>query len=456
MLYALGFVFMFTIGGLKNHLALLLKTTICWKLLTIMLLEFYLISVTTYNFEQSAGNQQILFLVLLLMLWEKALNNYTKNTLVGTSETKCSPFFIKNEDIVRVIKHSLINIIHARTLNFIATNPYSSIIPTSNTEDNIINLKAIKTYSSLTQDKAQILKDEKDKSGIYCFINNINGHAYIGSSINLASRMKNYLNNTFLKTRQNSNMPIVKALLKYGQLNLSLLILEYVKPESLAIRETFYITSLTPYYNVLKQGYSSTGYKHTQETKRLLSELAKNRIHSDKTKALIAKALTGENNPFYNKNHSIESKIRMIEANSAYPVYVYNSFKELLVIFPSVKTLAKLIKSNHPTLINVIKQQIIFRGEWYLNNIPYNLTDTPLILDWYSEQSNKLILEISNCSEIKKAIFAYNTDGSFLGKYQGVMAAERAFKISHSTIKNYAKIGGRYSGYIFSYERLNN
>ena len=46
-----------------------------------------------------------------------------------------------------------------------------------------------------------------------------------------------------------------------------------------------------------------------------------------------------------NKNHSIEAKLRMIEANSLYPVYVYNSFHELLVILPSVKTLAKLIKS---------------------------------------------------------------------------------------------------------------
>lgn len=47
----------------------------------------------------------------------------------------------------------------------------------------------------------------------------------------------------------------------------------------------------------------------------------------------------------------------MIEAKSAYPVYVYNSFKELLVIFPSVLTLAKLIKSNHPTLVDVIKEK---------------------------------------------------------------------------------------------------
>jgi group I intron endonuclease len=116
--------------------------------------------------------------------------------------------------------------------------------------------------------------------------------------------MKNYLNKTFLKNNKNANMPIVKALLKYDQSNFSLLILEYVGPEYLTSRETFYITRIIPYYNVLKQGYYSLGYKHTQETKKLLSELAKNRTHSLKTKGLIARALTGENNPFYNKNHS--------------------------------------------------------------------------------------------------------------------------------------------------------
>ena len=158
-------------------------------------------------------------------------------------------------------------------------------------------------------------------------------------------------------------MPITQALLKYGQENFAVLIVEYVDIEKLSIRETYYITHLLPYYNVLKQGYSSLGYKHTKETKELLSQLAKNRVHSNITKGLIAKALTGDNNPFYNKNHSIESKIRMIEAKSAYPVYVYNSFKELLVILPSVSTLANLIKSNHSTIVDIIKEQTIFRGE---------------------------------------------------------------------------------------------
>jgi hypothetical protein len=34
------------------------------------------------------------------------------------------------------------------------------------------------------------------------------------------------------------------------------------------------------------------------------------------------------------------------------------------------------------------------------------------------------------------------------------MDAQRALKISHLTIKNYAKIGSVYKGYIFSYVRL--
>lgn len=402
-----------------------------------MLLGIYSIfPVTMHDFEQSAGNQQI-----------------CKNILVGSSETIRSPHILIWEDIVHEIKCLLIYLC-INILCFTSTHPYSTSTNNSGRQDNIKNLKPVKVYNSLKEDRVQILKDQKGKSGVYCLINNINGHTYVGSSIHVASIMRNYLNNAFLKSRQNRNMPIVKALLKYDQSNFSVWILEYVEPEDLATRETFYITLIIPYYNVLKQGYSSLGYKHTEETKQLLSELAKNRTHSDKTKALIARALVGDNNPFYNKSHSTESKIRIIEAKSAYPVYVYNSFKELLVIFPSVSTLAKLIKSNHSTLVGVIKEKTLFRGEWYLSNLPFNLTDTPLISDWCSKECSKLVSEIINQSHIRKAVFVYDENKKFIGKYMGVMDAERAFNINHSIIKKYASVGGAYNGYIFSYERI--
>jgi group I intron endonuclease len=285
-------------------------------------------------------------------------------------------------------------------------------------------------------------------------VNLINGNRYVGASVNLSGRMKNYLNNAFLKSKQNNNMPIVKALLKYGQDNFAVLIVEYVDNENLGIRETYYITNLLPYYNVLKEGYSSIGYKHTEATKEMLSELAKNRTHTAQTKVLISRALVGENNPFYNKNHSVESKLRITEAKSAYPVYIYNSFKELLVIFPSVKTLANLIESNHPTIVSNIKDGTLFRGEWYFSNIPFNLTDTPLIANYSSKEAKELILDIANNSHIKRAVFVYDIDKIFICRFEGVMHAQKELNISHDTIKKYALVNKPHEGYIFSYERL--
>nr|QGX43782.1 GIY-YIG endonuclease [Niveomyces insectorum] len=425
-----------------NHLALPLKITICWELLIIILLEIFLFSVTMYNFEQSAGNQRI-----------------NLNILVGTSETTRDPHKSFMRRYSPWNKNSLINLYNYNyNLKYNKNNVrlYSSFIPKSIKEDNIKNLEYIKRYENFEEDRSRILKEEKVESGVYCLINNTNGHSYVGSSNNLASRMKNYLNNSFLKSRQNINMPIVKALLKYGQSNFTLLILEYIETESLTIRETFYITHIMPHYNVLKQGYSSLGYKHTEETKNLLSELATNRIHSESTKSLISRALIGENNPFYNKNHSTETKVRMIEANSNYPVYVYDSLKNLLVIFPSVFTLSKLIHSNHPTLVKVIKEQTIFRGEWYLSNIPYNLKDTPIISSWSSEESKKLVSNINDQVHIKKAIFVYDEHKNLLSKYEGVTKAQAALGINHVIIKKHAKTQAIYNGYIFSYERLTN
>ena len=139
-----------------------------------MLLEFYLISVI-FNFEQSlAGNQQI-----------------ASNILVGTSETKRSPH--RNllwEDIVRVKKYSLI-------LNYraVITRSYSNFSNKPGNPDN--TLKAEKVYDNFKEDRFKIIKQEMGRSGVYCLINKVNGHSYVGSSIYLASRMRNYLNKTF-------------------------------------------------------------------------------------------------------------------------------------------------------------------------------------------------------------------------------------------------------------------
>ena len=114
-----------------------------------------------------------------------------------------------------------------------------------------------------------------------------------------------------------------------------------------------------------------------------------------------------------------------------------------------------MIKSNHPTLVNVIKEGTLFRGEWYLSNISFNLKGIPSIANWTSDECSKLVLEMNNNTNIKKAVFVYDTNRNFIAKYDEVTRAQKALNINHSTIKRYAALGETYNGYIFSFERFN-
>ncbi len=315
-------------------------------------------------------------------------------------------------------------------------------------------VKPVKVYNNFSDDRTSLIKENNGKVGVYCLVNLTNGHCYVGSSSNLAVRMRNYLNNSFLSQSQNANMPIIKALSKYGQHNFAVLIIEYTDTDTVNVRETVWITELLPYYNVLKQGYSSLGYKHTEATKELLSELAKNRTHSDETKSLIAESLTGENNPFYGKSHSEESKLKISKANSAFPLYVYNSLRQLVMICPSVRALADLINTNSSTITNSIKNESLFRGEWYFSSMPYNIEDTPLISDYDSKEGQEVILDMENSSHIRKAIFLFNSQKEFIRRYDGILIASKDLGISHSIIQKNIELKTPYKGYFFSYERL--
>jgi hypothetical protein len=144
MLFSLGFVVMFTIGGLIIHLALPLKTTKSWELLIIILLV-YIILVTMYNFEQSA----VIFKI-------KHYFNF-----ILTSETKRSPRTKVREEIVLKKKNSLI--LKKKFFKY-----YSTYSNNNNNEDLIKKYKPIKVYFDLKEERVEIFKNEKNKSGVYC------------------------------------------------------------------------------------------------------------------------------------------------------------------------------------------------------------------------------------------------------------------------------------------------
>lgn len=109
------------------------------------------------------------------------------------------------------------------------------------------------------------MAENKGKSGIYRWINKINGKTYVGSGQDLAKRLGYYFKSSELLRFKR---PIHSALLRYGHENFKLEILEYVQSkEDLIKREQFYIDSLAPEYNILKVAYSLEGYTHTDNTK---------------------------------------------------------------------------------------------------------------------------------------------------------------------------------------------
>lgn len=110
---------------------------------------------------------------------------------------------------------------------------------------------------------------------------------YVGQSTNILNRMNSYLNNAYLRLKKNKH-PFAQALLKYGQANFCLIIIEYTPCGAISMlneREIFWISILKPYYNILSGGTSGFfGYSHSIETKHKLRNLATNRRHSESTK----------------------------------------------------------------------------------------------------------------------------------------------------------------------------
>jgi len=134
----------------------------------------------------------------------------------------------------------------------------------------------IKIYSNTEADKDTILSDNKNKSGIYMWKNTINEKQYIGSAVDLFNRLSFYYSCKAMKNLlKKSQSHICSALLKYGHDKFSLTILEYCKKEICVEREDFYLSTEKHEYNILEKAGSSKGRKHSDKSKKIISEAKK-------------------------------------------------------------------------------------------------------------------------------------------------------------------------------------
>jgi len=127
--------------------------------------------------------------------------------------------------------------------------------------------------------------------GVYKITNIINNKCYIGSSKTIKKRW--YEHKRQLRKNQHHSKALQRAFNKYGENNFVFEILELCEPNELLIIEQKYFDLIKPEYIILKTAGRFDGYKHTEETKKLLSEISKNQVRvpcAEETKIKIGDA----------------------------------------------------------------------------------------------------------------------------------------------------------------------
>jgi group I intron endonuclease len=182
----------------------------------------------------------------------------------------------------------------------------------------------IMSYINALTQKQAILRENKDKSGVYRWINQETGESYIGSAGNLSKRLRVYYSPSGIeKILTISISRIFRALQKYGYHKFRLEILEYCDSDKCLEREQYYLDSINPEYNILRKAGSPLGYKHSAETIAKISLALKKekhpmfgKKHSEETLALMSRIKLG-------KKFSKETLAKLSEAKKGEKHYMF-------------------------------------------------------------------------------------------------------------------------------------
>jgi len=139
--------------------------------------------------------------------------------------------------------------------------------------------------------------------GIYKIENKINGHCYIGQSLNIEERWKTHRKAPYC-CNEGYDYPLYKAIRKYGLENFIFEILEKCEIENLDDREIYWIN----YYNSYINGYNQTlggrskkfcGFKLTYEQVLLIKDKLK---YTKETMLSISEEFNVDNHTITNIN----------------------------------------------------------------------------------------------------------------------------------------------------------
>jgi len=268
---------------------------------------------------------------------------------------------------------------------------YSFLIKTNYLFSPSLNMTFFKTFSTSSKQKIKIKnivaydletinwfslkksgfiiplqKNFEKKPAIYIYQNKLNkNQIYIGSSINLIRRLEQhrYLCNKNIK----SCPKFYNCVSKYGWNNFRVGILEYIGSNkvyrstidkvllkrNLIEREQFYFDIFKPTLNINKIAGSTLGFKHTEETRFLMS-LERKGKSINRRKQNISYIISEETK----NNLSIRTRHGVI-------VKVVDKNNKIINTFPTITSAAKFYNTNHTTLSRYLKSEKLWKDKYY-------------------------------------------------------------------------------------------
>ena len=266
--------------------------------------------------------------------------------------------------------------------------------------------------------------------GIYKITNKINNKVYIGQSVGVYFRW--YHHKWELRNNRHFNIHLQRAWNKYGEDNFEFDIIELCLPEELYDKERFYISK----YNSMVLGYNHNeggiGWRHTDETKRKISEANKGKIYSDKTKKKMSDANKGrivsdetkQNLSISHRNRSKEILQIDLEGNIVREWSGLYQIREELSI--DTRTIGGCCKKE--------AKRYTYKNNIWMYKEDYEINGVDL--GYYL--SHKLI----------KEVLQYDLEMNFIKEWKDISTASEELKIKDSEIsrccKNKIKSAGNY------------
>jgi len=184
--------------------------------------------------------------------------------------------------------------------------------------------------------------------------NKISNKDYVGSSLNLYKRISRYFQPGYLNYITQKDLPIIRALKKYGVENFVLVILDYTEKLTLHKSEQFFIDLLQPTYNVMLIAGFRSGVKR------------KSRPMSEEQKLQLSKK-KGKDHHSYGIKRTEKELIQMRDNHPKTKiVYQYLADKTTLVAkYNSLREMAKQTGITRDYVVRSIKKNELVHNKWF-------------------------------------------------------------------------------------------